>query len=306
MILCADYTERIDPAALVTAGISYVSRYLSKPGWPKNLTAAEAAELHAAGLGIVLNYETSADFMLGGLVAGRACATSARGDAASLGAPRSTKIFYSADFDASALQIPVLEEFLRGAANVDGSAEVGEYGGLRAVNAADHDGFTTWQTAAWSDGTWNPHAVMRQTGEQRNIGGVIVDINEVFNPAGLGAWMPPATPNQGDDMAVFATGEIKSGPSAVTVVCPPPAGSSVNWRTAWFSLACDFGDAHVRVAIYVHGVGWKIWNDVLVPAHADRVNPCAGPLPPGVQKICIERLPGSENIPMGYLIEAVS
>jgi len=313
-----DYTDRIAPAALKAAGCSVVFRYLSVPGWPKNLTVSEAQELLAAGIAIVLNFETTADFMLGGYSAGQACAHSARAQATALGAPRTARIFYSADFNASAGQTPAVVDFLRGAASVDGQAEVGDYAGLRVVTAADAAGFTAWQTVAWSGGQWDPRAVARQTGEQRYVGGVQVDVNEIINLSGLGVWSssPEPAPNPAppaisstdpeDDMPTFSTGEIRPGAGVTTVVCPPPANAGrAGWGDVWFSLGSDFGDAHVRVAAFVHGLGWTDFTqDFLVPAAGDRVNPFGGPLPTGVQKISITRLAGSENVPLSYLIEA--
>lgn len=188
-----DYTERIAPAALKAAGCVVAFRYLSNPGWPKNLAKAEADELLAAGIAIVLNYETSATFMLGGYGAGQACARSARAQANALGAPFTTRIYYSADFDVTAAQVSIVMAFLQGAASVDGAAEVDEYGGLRLAQAAAAAGMRPWQTIAWSGGVWDPHDVARQTGVQRTVGGVVVDVNDIEDLAALGAWGGPTS-----------------------------------------------------------------------------------------------------------------
>ena len=312
----ADYTERIDPAALKAAGIAVVFRYLSNPGWPKNLTAAEARELLAAEIAIVLNYETNATFMLGGYSAGQACARSARSQATALGAPPTTRIYYSADFDVTATQIPQVMAFLQGAASVDCAAEVDEYGGLRLAQAAAAAGMRPWRTVAWSGGIWDPHDVARQTGEERTVGGVQVDVNEILDLAALGAWGGPTVPApaptpapttdpEDDNMPAFATGEIAPGDGAVTIVCPPPAGiGSAGWGNAWFSLGSTLGDAHVHVVGYVHGEGWSHdYPDVVVPDHGDRINPFGGPLPTGIQKIVVRRT-GNTAVPLSYLIEA--
>lgn len=113
----------------------------------------------------------------------------------------------------------------------------------------------------------------------------------------------PTTPE--DDVPAFATGEIKPGADVVTMVCPPPANlGAAGWGNVWFSLGADFGTAHVRVAIFTHGEGWShIYDDVVVDAKADRVNPFGGPLPTGVQKISVARR-GNPDVPVAYLIEA--
>lgn len=186
-----DYTDRIAPSALIAAGCQVVCRYLSRPGWPKNLTRTEADELLAAGIGIVLNFETTADFMLGGYAAGLADARSARAQAAALGASTDARIYYSADFDASSEQIPAVLDYLHGAADAEGSKSlVGAYGGLAIVEAAADAGFACWQTVAWSSGVWDPRAVLRQTGQQRAVGGVTVDVNDIISLDALGAWTP--------------------------------------------------------------------------------------------------------------------
>lgn len=120
---------------------------------------------------------------------------------------------------------------------------------------------------------------------------------------------PPSTPSsdpEDDAMSAFQTGEISPGAGAVTMVLPPPANSgTAGWGNVWFSLGSDFGKASVRVAIFTHGQGWShIYEDVVVDAAADRVNPFGGPLPVGVQKISVTRIAGSENVPLGYLVEA--
>jgi hypothetical protein len=312
-----DYTDRIAPAALKAAGCSVVFRYLSNPGWPKNLTKAEANELLAAGIPIVMNYETTATFMLGGYSAGQECARSARAQANALGAPPTTRIYYSADFDVTAAQTSIVMAFLQGAASVDGAAEVDEYGGLRLAQAAAAAGMRPWQTVAWSGGGWDPHDVARQTGEQRTVGGIDVDVNEIEDLAAIGAWGGPApaaaptpapipTSDPEDNlMPTFTTGQITPGAGEVTVVLPPPANSgTAGWGSVWFSLGGDFGTAHLRIAIFTHGAGWShIYEDVVVDAAADRVNPFGGPLPTGVQKISVTRK-ANPDVPVAYLVEA--
>lgn len=192
-MLGADYTERIDPAALKAAGIEVVFRYLSNPGWPKNLTLSEAEELLNAGIAIVLNYETNATFMLAGYSGGVAAAKSARAQASALSAPSTTRIYYSADFQVTDAQVTTVIDFLSGATSADGKGEVGDYGGLKIVDAAGSSGYPGWQTVAWSAGQWSRYDVARQTGEQRTIGGVSVDINEILDFNALGAWTKETT-----------------------------------------------------------------------------------------------------------------
>lgn len=112
------------------------------------------------------------------------------------------------------------------------------------------------------------------------------------------------TPSQGDDMPAFASGPINTGNGAQTVICVPPANyGSARWGNVWFSLGADFGEAHLRVAAYIHGQGWHVIDDFTVSADEDRVNPFGGPLPVATQKISIVRNAGPA-VPVSYLIEA--
>lgn len=183
-----DYTERIPPTALKAAGCQVVFRYVTQPGWPKSLTLAEANELLDAGIAIVLNYETTADMMLAGYSGGVAAAQYARSYARALMAPATSRIYYSADFDVQPNQVSTVLDFLSGASAADGKGEVGDYGGLRMVLAAGAAGYPEWQTVAWSGGQWARNAVAQQTGEQRTVGGVVVDVNNILDFNALGAW----------------------------------------------------------------------------------------------------------------------
>lgn len=110
--------------------------------------------------------------------------------------------------------------------------------------------------------------------------------------------------SQGDDMAItFASGQLNSGTGATTILCPPPPNGA-NWSNVWVSLGSDFGDAHLRIAAHTHGTGWKVIGNFVVPSTGDRVNPFGGPAPTGLQKLSIVRTAGSENVPVGWLIEA--
>ena len=200
-----DYTERIDPAALKAAGCRVVFRYTTRLDWPKSLQRAEAAELLAAGIPIVCNFESTADRMKGGAAAGRADAIEVLQHLATLGAPADVKVWFSADWDVQLAEVAAVLAYLQAAAAVLGSkGRVGLYGGLRAVAAAANAGFAGWQTVAWSGGRWDPRAVARQTGQQQYVGGVQVDVNEIEDFGALGAWT-------GGDMELTDTVAVTPG-----------------------------------------------------------------------------------------------
>lgn len=195
-----DYTERIDPAALKAAGCSVVFRYTTWSGWAKSLAPGEADELHAAGIPIAANFESTADRMRGGAAAGRADALEARGHLSDDHLPADLKIWFSADWDVQPSEVPLVLAYLGAASDVLGGVQkVGCYGGLRAVKAAADAGFAIWQTVAWSGGVRDPRAAALQTGAEQTVGGVVVDVNEINDLAALGAW---GGPNAGGDVAL--------------------------------------------------------------------------------------------------------
>lgn len=196
-----DYTSRIAPAALISAGVVVVARYFTRPSWPKSITAGEIAELRASGMPIVVNFESTADRMRAGAAAGRADAVELRGYMDRFGVPRTGVVaYFSADWDVQPSEVAAVLAYLLAAENVLGDGLVGCYGGLRAVAAAANAGYRIWQTAAWSGGRWDPRAVMRQTGQSMTVGGVRADVDQITDVGALGAWMTGDT-----DMALTDT-----------------------------------------------------------------------------------------------------
>lgn len=79
-------------------GASFVCRYL------KNLTTVEREALHAAGLAIVLIFESTADRAMGGAPSGATDGARALNQAKALGAPEGAAIYATADFDPTPAQ----------------------------------------------------------------------------------------------------------------------------------------------------------------------------------------------------------
>lgn len=105
MAWVADYTHRIDPAALKAAGVVGVCRYLSYPvPSGKVIGRAEYDELRATGIEVVLNWEFDNTDWLGGAPAGAAHGKEAARLAKALGHPAGSPIPGSADFDMTAGQ----------------------------------------------------------------------------------------------------------------------------------------------------------------------------------------------------------
>lgn len=133
-------------AALKAAGVTAVGRYLSDYA-AKNITAAEAAALHAAGIMIWLVWENRKGDALLGAAQGAEDARKALAQADALGIPTNVPIYLATDTDATWAQV---QAYYAGARTVLG-ARVGVYGSYKVTVAARAAGYLfTWQTEAWS------------------------------------------------------------------------------------------------------------------------------------------------------------
>jgi len=186
---------------LKAAGVRFVCRYLSDggPALPgKQLLPQEAADLKANGIEIVSNWETTADFMLGGYQAGHTDAQRARDWVVHCGGPADGVIYFSCDFDEAESQQPVVNDYLRACGDVLGGPDkVGLYGaywvGMRALNAGVCH--YLWQTQAWSGGNVDSRVniVQRNKLGYKYVGGVQCDYNEAHRED-YGQWGHVVTP----------------------------------------------------------------------------------------------------------------
>jgi MYXO-CTERM domain-containing protein len=192
-----DYSfARPTPASLVSLGYKFAARYLSgDPGSGKDLTAAEANSLTAAGLDIVLVWETSGTDATSGYNQGVSDATAAKSEAASVGQPSTRPIYFAIDFDASSADASSINAYFQGVASVLGLSRTGVYGGYYIVDELFNAGLITfaWQTYAWSGGAWDSRAQVRQT--QNGVDNDELDDDEGI-VADFGQWGPnaPTTP----------------------------------------------------------------------------------------------------------------
>lgn len=193
-----------DPEAAARAGVRVVSMYLS---WSpsKNATAAKIRAYHAAGIGVLLNWESQAGAPLDGAARGHEHATEAVRQIRELireigRAPRNKlAIPFSCDTDTSAAQrsgpvrhyyantktITHAAGFLNGCY---GEADLCDY--LHAQGLTDME----WQTYAWSYGRISPEADFYQYDNGEHLGGASVDFDRVIHAAQVGAWWPNRHP----------------------------------------------------------------------------------------------------------------
>jgi hypothetical protein len=201
-----DYSSGpIAPAALEAAGVTTVVRYVSTAGNGKNITAKEYADLTGAGIRVLLVYETTARWMLGGYAAGLAAARSARAQAVAVGYPSWWPIWYADDLDDTTADIATVLACLHGCSDAEGSKALTQlYGEYAAVEAAYAAGYLLpWQTVAWSGGERSAHAVLYQTGQTTTCGGVQVDVNEITGSLAFGTTTVAAasTTTEDDEMS---------------------------------------------------------------------------------------------------------
>jgi hypothetical protein len=181
-------TPVTNPGAMKAAGVHFVCRYVSTPGNAKNLTKAEADALKAAGLDIVVVFETTADRALSGHAGGVADAHSARTQAHACGQPAGRPVYFAVDFDAAG-QTTHVNAYLAGVASVLGKTGTGVYGGLAAVKAALDAKVCTyaWQTYAWSGGVWDKRAQLQQYENGQTLAGHSVDYDRAMT-TDYGQW----------------------------------------------------------------------------------------------------------------------
>jgi hypothetical protein len=189
--------------ALNRAGVKFVCRYLSHDTSGKNLDRGEAEQLSAAGIWIIVIWETTASRALAGRAAGVADATAAQKQAKALGQPAGRPIYFAVDFDADAGQQDEIHAYLDGAASVLGRDRIGLYAGYGPIKRAFDAGKITygWQTYAWSGGRWDTRAQLQQYSNDQKINGVGVDFDRAL-AADYGQWRIGATPSEDEPLKI--------------------------------------------------------------------------------------------------------
>jgi hypothetical protein len=168
------YGSGLTTAQLQAAGCQFVCRYLSgTPGAGKDVSVAEIKGLLAAGINVVLNWETTGQ--MPGEAQGIADAKAAQAEATELGYPDAV-IYFSADFNPAGLTAQV-NAYMTGVASAIGKARTGLYGAYPAVNAYMNAGIGdyAWQTYAWSNDQWDDRAQIQQWNNNYAVGPATVD-----------------------------------------------------------------------------------------------------------------------------------
>ena len=209
-----DTAARISEAAAIklkAEGIAFAGRYLVPPGMSKELTAAEARDLHAAGLAILLCWEIDAERAKRGAQIGANDGERARTLARQMGVPTDAAVYFAVDFMPAARDYDAIEYYFRAASGAVAPYRCGIYGPFDIVEEMHRriPQLLIWQCVAWSSGRISEHLSVYQRlwsgaeackALQAKVG-FPVDLNDAKTLEGL--WRPqaPSTPWYEDTVA---------------------------------------------------------------------------------------------------------
>ncbi|MFJ4628577.1 peptidoglycan-binding protein [Streptomyces sp. NPDC088847] len=191
-----DYSDAsLTAASVASAGYGFACRYLSWLPNPKVLTLSEAQALTAADIGIVSNWESDGlqDWQSGvpadPYSQGAGHATEAQRQASANGMPSTRPIYFSVDFDLQSSMYSALNSYFDGVASVIGRSRTGAYGGYHVIKELFDSGKITWgwQTYAWSGGSWDSRAQLRQVQNGISVAGHDADLDQAM-AADYGQW----------------------------------------------------------------------------------------------------------------------
>lgn len=195
--------NNLTPQAIRAIGAQFVVGYVS-PDPSKNLSIAQAQRLHAAGIQLVLVWESTAKRAYSGKAGGMAdaAAATAQADALARAVGHSNwPLVYFAPFDADATPAdqPAINDYFSGVHAYRGPGRAGAYGGywplIRLTQANVGIGYI-WQTYAWSGSNRHPNMNLYQYSNSHMVGGVSTDFNVAMRAdyGQLGAQPAPPKP----------------------------------------------------------------------------------------------------------------
>ena len=211
----------INPQEFLTNGYSFICRYLShNPS--KDITLEEAKMLSAAGLDIVLVWETTEQRALADYDAGHSDASEAFARAEAAGMPHGRPVYFAIDTDATG---EAVEAYFHGVNDASGPDinRIGAYGGIKPLTYLADAGLIKylWQTSAWSNSKWEPRSHLQQFKYGVTICGADCDINRaMFDDFGqwrIGAAPEPPIP------------PLPTTHRTLTVTSPLMTGGDVIW-----------------------------------------------------------------------------
>jgi Domain of unknown function (DUF1906)/Abnormal spindle-like microcephaly-assoc'd, ASPM-SPD-2-Hydin len=199
---------------LFNLGYAFVVRYVGgTTGSGKNISYSEAQAITAAGLEIVLVFESTASRIRDGYNAGVTDAGIAVSQANAAGAPPGFFCYFACDYDAPLEDQTRINDYLDGASSVLGRSRVGIYGGYWPVKRAldSEKASKAWQTYAWSGGNKDPRVSIYQYLNGQTVAGATVDLNYGYG-ADYGQWGYAGADTTDPTIANFSV-----GPPSVTL-----------------------------------------------------------------------------------------
>lgn len=169
--------------------LTFVCRYLldNARNQGKALKLPEAQALSVGGIVIVGNFEYATNPSLT-FAQGAADARVAMAELVAMNAPRWI-VYFSMDRDLFVSEIPMVLNYLAGAASVLGKGRVGVYGEYDLIEAAGRAGYVwLWQCYAWSRGKWSSYATCRQIRNGAWPGQYDADLNTAMVDD-IGGWI---------------------------------------------------------------------------------------------------------------------
>lgn len=194
-MLFADYTGRIGPTALKSAGITGVCRYLSWLPNSKVMDSGELWTLLSGDIRVVANWEYDTYDWLGGAYAGRTHGVEAVRQLRAMNYPLGWPVPGSADFDMTRSQwITSGMDYAMSYAGalIEGGYRPGVYGSWDTLTWCHQEtpfDWWTWQSMSHAYSGWRnanewPGVNLRQRPQQTTIAGVVVDISDVITDWG--------------------------------------------------------------------------------------------------------------------------
>lgn len=211
-------------AAAYAKGARFVCRYLGRT------TRTEIAALHAAGLAVVLIWETTAQRALSGYQAGMDDGRDARAQSTALGAPATAAIYATADLDVTAVQQAVVVSYFRGFALTGGVT--GEYANGAVCQACVDQRVGTYTWLAGGMGMRGSQAfratgratIVQDVGDKAGLDlGIAIDSDTATDGWAIGAWLPDVAP--------------VPAPAPSPSPAPPPQPSQMDIAISSFSEA---------------------------------------------------------------------
>lgn len=174
--------------ALHSYGYDVAIRYLVPEKYSKYLSRAEAQILTDNKMLIGTVFETTGTTPKKGYPAGVQDALSALECAQNLGVPQDACIYFAVDYQPSSSQdMYNISNYFIGIKSVITTYKVGVYGCYDVVEWLQRQKICScyWQCLAWSYGKISEFATLYQKTSGRVVGGVNVDINDIYENVGF-------------------------------------------------------------------------------------------------------------------------